>query len=405
LNALAQSALRIFKVAVKAADPSASVASHLRQVGDFRNIYVIGAGKAAVSMAIAAEKVLGSRIAAGFVNTKYGHGGKLRDIALQECGHPVPDAAGVQGAERIADLARSAGAGDLVVCLISGGASALMPLPSVGISLAEKQSVTRRLLARGATIHEFNCVRKHMSQIKGGQLARLASPASVLTLVLSDVIGDDLNVIGSGPTVPDPSTLADAQAVLDKYGIRARLGQETPKPGDACFKNTRNILIGSNRQAVEAAAVKATELGFLTRILSTEIQGEAREVARVHAAIAKELLRTRGNQPVCILSGGEPTVTLRGKGLGGRNQEFALAAAIDIAGLKNVVIFSAGTDGTDGPTDAAGAFATGETGLNANAKAALADNDSYHFFERHGGLIKTGPTGTNVMDIQIILVK
>ena len=403
MTTLQQAALKIFRAAVKAADPAAAVAAHLSDIGDFRRIYVIGAGKAAVSMAKAAEQILGSRIRAGLITTKYGHGGKLRRIRVQECGHPVPDANGVNGGEQIANIAHSAGDGDLVVCLISGGASALLPLPSTGISLQEKQEVTRQLLARGATIDEFNCVRKHMSRIKGGQLARLASPAKVLTLILSDVIGDRLDVIGSGPTVPDPSTIADAQAVLEKYGMRAKLGEETPKPGDSLFRKVRNIVVGSNRQAVEAAAMRARELGFRTSILSTQIQGEAREIARVHAAIAKEFLSQR--KRVCILTGGEPTVTVRGQGLGGRNQEFALAAAIDIAGLKNVLIFSAGTDGTDGPTDAAGAFATGKTGLHPGAQAALADNDSYHFFEQAGGLVKTGPSGTNVMDIQMILVR
>jgi len=365
-------------------------------------VYVIGAGKAAVAMARATEQVFGKRIHAGCVNTKYGHGGKLNRIEVQECGHPIPDENGVRGAERIAEIAHSAGAGDLVVCLISGGASALMPLPARGISLSQKQKITRRLLAGGATIHEINCVRKHLSRIKGGQLALLASPARVCTLILSDVIGDDLDVIGSGPTVPDRSTVADAKAILAKYRLRAAVLEETPKPGDPLFKNVKNILVGNNRRAVEAGAAKATQLGFQTRILSTEIQGEAREIARVYAAMAKEM--APAHKPMCVISGGEPTVTLRGKGLGGRNQEFALAAAIDIAGLKNVVILSAGTDGTDGPTDAAGALVTGKTGLNPQALAALDDNDSYHFFEEAGGLIRTGATGTNVMDIQIVLV-
>lgn len=438
MSTLPQSALRIFRAAVKAADPAAAVKRALHGIGDYRNIYVVGAGKAAVAMARAAEQTLGTRIRAGFVNTKYGHApsrtpssapsripnitpssapsgadpqvgarppgratGRLRRIEIQECGHPIPDENGMRGAERIAEIAASARAGDLVLCLISGGASALLPLPPLGISLSQKQAITQRLLARGATIDEFNCVRKHMSRIKGGQLARLASPASVCSLILSDVVGDSLDVIGSGPTAPDRSTLTDATAILDKYGIRAKLGGETPKPGDPVFKNVRNILVGSNRLAVAAGAAKAKELGFRTVTLATEIQGEAREIARVYAAMAKELARAA--KPVCLISGGEPTVTVRGNGLGGRNQEFALAAAIDIAGLNNVVIFSAGTDGTDGPTDAAGAFATGRTGLHENAKAALADNDSYHFFEAAGGLVKTGPTGTNVMDIQIVL--
>ncbi len=297
-----------------------------------------------------------------------------------------------------------------------------MPLPAPPVTLKQKQQTTQLLLDCGADIHEMNCIRKHISRVKGGQLARLAYPATVLTLILSDVIGDDLDVIGSGPTVPDRSTFADARAILVKYGIqnkvppevRARLNAnepETPKPGDKIFKRVQNLIVGSNRLAVDAAAAEARALGYRTMVLSTFIEGETRDVARVHAAIAKEM-RAAGNPlkpPACVISGGETTVTIRGKGLGGRNQEFTLAAAIDIAGLKNVAILSAGTDGIDGPTDAAGAFADGAT--VAQAKAAgmdasefLANNDSYHFFERLGNLIKTGPTGTNVADIRIMLV-
>jgi glycerate 2-kinase len=301
------------------------------------------------------------------------------------------------------------------VCLISGGASALLPLPSPPITLAEKQKTTRALLHSGASIHEMNCVRKHISQIKGGQLARLAYPATLLTLILSDVIGDDLDVIGSGPTVPDRSTLADARAIFEKYGIGNKLpaaAQETPKPGDKIFAKTYNVIVGSNALAVDAAEVEARRLGFHTLVLSTFLEGEAREIARVHSGIAKEIRATGRpvKTPACVISGGEPTVTIRGKGLGGRNQEFALAAALDIAGLKNVLILSAGTDGTDGPTDAAGAIADGTTlvraqALGLNAPAFLANNDSYRFFEATGDLIKTGPTGTNVADIQLVLVR
>jgi hydroxypyruvate reductase len=271
------------------------------------------------------------------------------------------------------------------------------------------------LLRSGASIHEMNCVRKHISQIKGGQLARLAYPATLLTLILSDVIGDDLDVIGSGPTVPDRSTLADARAIFDKYGIGNKLpaaAQETPKPGDRIFAKTHNVIVGSNALAVDAAEVEARRLGFHTLVLSTFLEGEAREIARVHAAIAKEIRATGRpvKTPACVISGGETTVTVRGKGLGGRNQEFALAAALDIAGLQNVLILSAGTDGTDGPTDAAGAIADGTTlvraqALGLNAPAFLANNDSYRFFEATGDLIKTGPTGTNVADIQLVLVR
>jgi hydroxypyruvate reductase len=381
----------------------------------FRNIYVIGAGKASAQMARAIERLLGARITAGEINVKDGHGAPLRRIQINECGHPVPDQRGVDGARRIARIASQATADDLIVCLISGGASALLPLPAPPITLAEKQKTTRLLLRSGASIHEMNCVRKHISQIKGGQLARLAYPATLLTLILSDVIGDDLDVIGSGPTVPDRSTLADARAIFDKYGIGNKLpaaAQETPKPGDRIFAKTHNVIVGSNALAVDAAEVEARRLGFHTLVLSTFLEGEAREIARVHAAIAKEIRATGRpvKTPACVISGGETTVTVRGKGLGGRNQEFALAAALDIAGLQNVLILSAGTDGTDGPTDAAGAIADGTTlvraqALGLNAPAFLANNDSYRFFEATGDLIKTGPTGTNVADIQLVLVR
>jgi glycerate 2-kinase len=417
---LRRDALAIFRAALKAADPAAAVARHLERldVSRFHDIYVIGAGKAGASMARAAERVLGRRITAGLINVKDGHTAKLRRIELNECGHPVPDERGVAGAERIASIAAAAVKDDLVVCLISGGASALLPAPAPPITLAEKQTVTRLLLACGANIHEINAVRKHISQIKGGQLARLASPATVESLLLSDVIGDDLDVIGSGPTAPDASTFADAAAILAKYGIGARVPvsvreriaaaePETPKPGDPLFRRVRNTVVGSNRLALDAAARKAKELGYRTLILSSEIEGETREIARMHAAIARELVHTGRpvRPPACIVTGGETTVTLRGDGLGGRNQEFVLAAAIDIAGVPDVVVFSAGTDGTDGPTDAAGAIADGETLARGPAARQYLDaNDSYHYFEALGDLVKTGPTNTNVMDVRLILV-
>jgi glycerate 2-kinase len=393
------------------------------RLGEFQNIYVVGAGKASAKMAAAVESLLGRRIRGGLINTKYGHCGKLRRIECKECGHPVPDRNGEVGATRIAEIASQAGENDLVVCVISGGASALMPLPAPPVTLDEKQETTRLLLECGANIHEINCVRKHISLIKGGQLARLVYPATILTLILSDVMGDDLDVIGSGPTVPDPSTFADASAIFEKYGIAERVPSvvrqrihsglaETPKPGDRIFKRVQNLIVGSNRLAVDAAAREARSLGFRAMVLSTFLQGEAREVARVHAAIAKEI-RAAGRPvqtPACVISGGEPTVTVRGAGLGGRNQEFALAAALDIAGLEGVVVLSGGTDGTDGPTDAAGAVADGTTAARAessgmNAARYLANNDSYRLFDSLGDLIKTGPTGTNVADVQIVLVR
>jgi glycerate 2-kinase len=429
---LSRDALRIFHAALKAAAPSEAVLRHVKlnrglltaarkryRLGAFRNVYVIGAGKASAQMAQPIERLLGKRIAGGLINVKYDHTTRLRRIELNECGHPIPDRNGELGAQRIAEIARQAGPDDLVVCLISGGASALLPLPAPPVTLEEKQETTRLLLHCGANIHELNCVRKHISAVKGGQLAQLAWPATVLTLILSDVIGDDLDVIGSGPTVPDRSTFADARAILSKYGIAAKVpaavrerlsenASETPKPGDKIFEHVQNVIVGSNRLAVDAAAEQARALGYHTLVLSTFIEGETRDVARVHAAIAKEIRATGRpvKPPACVISGGETTVTIRGTGLGGRNQEFALAAALDIAGLKDVVILSAGTDGTDGPTDAAGAIADGSTIARARLDAAayLANNDSYHFFENLGDLIKTGPTGTNVADVRLLLL-
>ncbi len=412
---LRRHARSIFDAALKAADPSRAVETAVRRMdfSGYRNIYVVGAGKAGASMAKAAERVLGRRITSGFVNVKDGHATKLRRIELHECGHPEPDGRGMAGAERIAAIAAAAEREDLVLCLISGGASALMPLPAPPVSLEEKRAVTRLLLSAGADIHEFNAVRKHLSRIKGGQLAQLAAPAKVETLALSDVVGDDLDVIGSGPTAPDSSTFAGAREVLERYGVwkraprsvRERLTRantETPKPGDPIFRHVRNQVIGSNRIALAAASERARELGYRTQILSSEIVGETRDVARMHAAILREAARGRG--PLCIVSGGETTVTIRGKGKGGRNQEFTLAAAIEIAGLEDAVIFSAGTDGSDGPTDAAGAIADGATLTRGpDARAYLDNNDSYTYFEKLGDLIKTGPTHTNVMDVHIML--
>jgi hydroxypyruvate reductase len=433
---LRRQALRIFHAALDAADPTKAVLQHVHREGEvlsadrhryrlntYRNVYVLGAGKASARMALALERMLGPRIAGGLINVNDGCEVALKRVEVNQCGHPVPDRRGVAGARRIAQIARAAGPDDLIIGLISGGASALLPLPASPITLAEKQATTRLLLHSGATIHELNCVRKHISAIKGGQLARLAFPATMLTLVLSDVIGDDLDVIGSGPTVPDTTTFAEARAILEKYriwnkaprSVRARIAsapQETPKPGDPIFHKTRNVIVGSNALALSAAAREAERLGFHALVLSTSLDGEAREVAHVHAAIAREI-RSAGHPvktPACVISGGETTVTVRGKGRGGRNQEFVLAAALGIAGLRDVVILSGGTDGIDGPTTAAGAIADGTTiaraesaGLSAGAH--LANNDSFAFFHAIGDLIDTGPTGTNVADVQLILVR
>jgi hydroxypyruvate reductase len=343
---------------------------------------------------------------------------------VHEAGHPVPDENGVQGTQEIMRLLERAGERDLVICLISGGGSALMLAPAPGLTLQDKQNVTKLMLACGATINELNCVRKHLSAIKGGQLARLASPAQAATLILSDVVGNPLDVIASGPTVPDTTTFADAWALLEGYGltdklpaaVRERLEQgkagaiaDTPKADDPIFANVHNIIIGSNDLAAQAAVERAQQLGMHALMLSTYVEGEAREVARVYSGIVREIAASGQPlpRPACIVAGGETTVTLRGKGLGGRNQELALAAALKIAGLDNVAIVACGTDGTDGPTDAAGAIADGETvararSLGLDPAVFLANNDSYHFFQPLGDLLLTGPTGTNVNDLTLL---
>ncbi|HXI40182.1 MAG TPA: glycerate kinase [Bryobacteraceae bacterium] len=438
---LRRQALSIFRAALAAADPGDAIRRHVRlrdgvllagraryPLRTIRNVHVVGAGKAGAAMAQAIEKlgVPKAQRGASLVNVKYGYTAKPARpagwIEFNECGHPVPDERGVLGAQRIAEIAAGAGPDDLVICLVSGGASALLPLPAPPVTLAEKQEVTRLLLASGADIHEINAVRKHISLIKGGQLARMAYPARVLSLILSDVIGDDLDVIGSGLTAPDASAFSGARAVLEKYSLLNRVPlsvadrltagmrgeiRETPKTGDRAFARTQNLVVGSNRLAVEAAAAHSRELGFRTMILSTTIEGETRDVARVHAAIAWEIAHYGRPlaPPACLISGGETTVTLRGAGLGGRNQEFVLAAAIDIAGSDSIVILSGGTDGTDGPTGAAGAIADGQTlARGPGAREYLTANDSYHYFEKLDDLLITGPTNTNVMDVHIVLV-
>jgi len=408
-------ALAIFQAALAAADPEISTFETLNRLKlsleKFERVYLVAIGKAAVGMAAAVEKFAGKRLTAGMVLTKYGHTNrKLRRAKIREAAHPVPDAAGLAASEEMEQLLRTLNARDLLITAISGGSSALLSAPAAGITLEDKQLTTDLLLKSGADISELNAVRKHLSRLKGGQMAALAYPATVIGLLLSDVIGDTIDVIGSGPTAPDSSTFQDARNVLAKYNlidivpssVRVRLetsSEETPKPSDPLFKNVRNVITASNHQALTAAAAKARALGYRPLILSSRIQGEAKEVARVHAAILRDAPPNS-----CILSGGETTVTVRGKGRGGRNQELALALAIDIAGVPNVAALCAGTDGSDGPTDAAGAFVTGQTILDlAEARQYLAANNSYEFFDPLKALIKTGPTGTNVMDINILL--
>jgi glycerate 2-kinase len=424
-------ALKILRAALHAADPQRAVLEHLSfdgrvlQLGpkkagakryrldNFDRIQVIGAGKAGASMARAVERLLGRRISGGFLNVPDGVPARLRRIQLHACGHPIPDERGVEGARRILEIARSAGPRDLLIALISGGASAMLPAPAPPLTLEDKQALTRQLLASGANIQEMNTVRKHLSLIKGGQLGRAASSATVIALLLSDVVGDDPGVIGSGPTVPDSSTVADAGRILKKYGIPIPAGalHETPKPGDPVFDRSRHLIVGSNKQAIAAAEARARELGYRTMVLSTTIEGETREIARMHAAIVREILANNRpiRRPACLLSGGETTVTVRGPGLGGRNQEFVLAAILALDQTGPVTILSAGTDGIDGPTDAAGAIADSSTlaraaALGLDARRFLDHNDSYRFFEPLDALLKTGPTGTNVADVRVLLI-
>ena len=419
----ARAALSIFDAALKAADPALAVREFVRfdkgtlfvgagakparyRLAAFERIFVVGAGKASLAMAGALEQLLGDRLESGCIAVPDGvrrAGGKLSRVRVREASHPYPDARSVAAAREIAGIASACGPRDLLLCVISGGASALMALPAPGVTLATKKRVTKLLQTRGATIHELNAVRKHLSAIKGGHLARLAHPATLVSLILSDVIGDPLDAIGSGPTVPDPTTCDDARRVLERYRVPELSLTETPKPGDAAFRNVRNVIVGSNRLSIDAAKAKAQSLGYETIVLSTTIDGETRDIARMHAAIAREAVSS-GRRRICFLSGGETTVTVRGNGLGGRNQEFVLAALFALEGKPGVTIFSAGTDGLDGPTDAAGAVAESSNKLPFDARRFLDDNDSYHYFAREGGLIKTGPTGTNVMDVRMLLV-
>ncbi len=440
LQQLRSDGMEIFTHALRAVDPVEAVKRHLKLKGDdlrvdgkiyflrdYGHISVIGGGKAGASMALAVEEILGDRITRGVINVKYGHLSELKRVKLNEVGHPIPDQKGVSGAEEIGGLLEKLGEKDLVICLISGGGSALLPSPAEGISLEDKQKMTNLLLECGANINEINAIRKHISKLKGGGLARLAYPSTLIAFILSDVVGDPLDVIGSGPTVPDNSTFGECMAILRKYhlsekvpesikgriqrGIKGEI-EETPKAGNPIFEKTHNVIVGSNIIAVKAAEQRAREFGYKPLILSTFIEGETKEVARVHAAVAKEIVKTNHpiGPPACVISGGETTVTIRGKGLGGRNQEFVLASALDIQGLKDIVVLSGGTDGTDGPTDAAGAIADVDTvrrahELGLDPTAYLADNDSYHFFEKLGDLLVTGPTNTNVMDLRLILVE
>ncbi len=431
-----QIAWNILQQALAAVDPEPAVREYLLGCGEnwaaYRRVVVAGIGKAAVPMAQAVEQVLGDRLHSGLVIVKYGHGGRLARTQVREAGHPQPDAAGVAATlELTRFLAENLAADDLLIFLISGGGSALSPSPVEPLTLADKQQVTRALIAGGADIREINAVRKHLSRVKGGRLLDFVNGAKVLSLVLSDVVGDDLSGIASGPTCPDPTTFGDCLEIIARHGLEDRfprtalayLGSgaaggagappETPKPGDPRFQRVRHVLVANNFRALEAASQAARRAGFRPLILTSSLDGDTTEAARFHVAVLREMLQ-HGHPvqpPACIISGGETTVRVKGDGLGGRNTEFVLHCAVAIQHWepRPLLIASAGTDGTDGPTDAAGAWADCATVargrlVGVDASDHLRRNDSYHFFQRLDDLVITGPTRTNVMDLRLMLV-
>ncbi len=389
----------------------------------FRHVYVVGAGKASGEMAFALEQLLGQCVTKGLVNVPHGNRLKTEKIVLNQAGHPLPDQAGIEGAKQMLQIAKQAEKDDLLICLISGGGSSLMPLPRDGLTLKDKQELTGQLLKCGANIKEVNTVRKHLSAIKGGNLAKHAYPATVLSLIVSDVVGDELGSIASGPTVPDTSTFGDAAMVLKKYNVwknapeavkktieEGQKGEiaETPKPKDPAFEKVHNVIIGSNNSACVAVKQFFEVQGIKTQRIAEPLEGEAKKVA---AALAEKIRKTQktSSKPVCIVAGGETTVTVLGKGLGGRNQELALAAALQLKGTEGFVFASLSTDGVDGPTDAAGAIIDAVTlkraeELGLNPERFLRDNDSYRFFSALEDLVFTGRTGTNVNDLAIMLI-
>lgn len=432
-------AINALNAALEAADPKSIIKSKVKVKGntlkvenlsfdldEFKRVLVVGGGKACGSMAEALEEVLDDRIKEGAVNVPYASPPyHTRRVKLQHASHPIPDIAGVKGAKRMLDLVSDAKENDLIICLLSGGGSSLMPQPLSSISLEDKRNVTDALLKSGATINEINTVRKHISGFKGGWLAEKAYPATVVNLILSDVVGDPLDSIASGPTVPDPTTFQDAVETLKRYRLWGKaptsvkevllrgengLISETPKAGDKAFEKVHNIVIGNTLTASLAAYNSVQKTGLHSLLLSSRLEGQAREVGTVFASIAKEIASS-GNpvhKPAGIVAGGETTVTVVGKGKGGRNQEIALGAALKMGNMDGVVVASISTDGVDGPTDAAGAIVDGKTmqraqRLRLNPRKFLAENDSYTFFSKLGDLIFTGPTGTNVCDVTALV--
>ncbi|MBI2470659.1 MAG: glycerate kinase [Planctomycetes bacterium] len=438
LNSLKKDALEIFYAGLKTVDPdilirklfllednSLKIGDRIYNLCNYKNIYVAGFGKASGFMAATLEELLVGRIKTGIVNVRNGYSAPCRIVKVNVAGHPIPDDDSIKGTLEIIQLLKNAGENDLVFCLISGGGSALFELPFNGISLEDIQRITTLLLNSGASIDEVNAIRKHISQVKGGCLANMCK-AKIVSLILSDVMNDTVEAIASGPTSPDTSTFRDCRNILLKYDLFRKIPlsikehiqhgldgtiEETPKTTDKIFDRVHNIIIGNNRMALDASCKKAVEMGYNASILSSYIKGEAREAAKVFGAIAKEI-HLHGEpvkRPACIIAGGETTVRIRGNGMGGRNQELVLSAAMEIDGLDNTIIISAGTDGIDGNTDAAGALADGTTIMRAksikmNPEIYLNDNNSYSFFKKLNDLVVTGPTRTNVMDIMLLLV-
>jgi glycerate 2-kinase len=442
---LPDSARAIFQTALDAANPRQAIQRVMRRDGQWllvqnraydlsqsERVFVIGFGKAGAPMAQAVEEILGDRLTSGWVTVKYEHKAPLATerIHLHEAGHPLLDENSLLGTQKIFEILDAATERDLIICLISGGGSALLELPVETVTLADLRSMTDVLLRSGATINELNTVRKHISQVKGGQLLRRAARSQMVALILSDVIGSLLDTIASGPTAPDATTFADALAVIEQRGLRDLMPSsimryldrggslnselETPKTGDPIFSHVQNVIVADNTSACAAAFQAARQLGFNALLLSTFVQGEAQEIARMLAAIAKEIDASGQPtiKPACVVCGGETTVTVRGRGKGGRNQEIALAAAIEISGIStsHVVVLSGGTDGTDGPTDAAGAIADETTVARAtlkglDARSFLAANDAYNFFLPLNDLLITGPTGTNVNDVMLVMLE
>lgn len=439
LRKMRDDALTVMEAAINAVDPKNAVMEKLRVINgnvvvdgfvkpldDVRRMLVVGGGKAGGSMAEAVEGVLGDRVEKGVVNILKGTEARhhLDRVRLNQAAHPVPDDEGVTGVRDMMSLTSNLSPDDLVLAIISGGGSALMPLPADGVSLEDVQDMTRRLLSAGATINELNAVRKHISAFKGGQLAANCYPATVVTLILSDVVGDPIDTIASGPTAPDPSTYETAHDVLNRYevwgsvspSVKRRIERglegkvaETPKPGDTVFEKVHNIVVANNLKAARTAAETAEKFGYNTKVLSTFVEGEARHVGTVYAGLARSL--SMNDLPVpkpgVLLLGGETTVTVTGPGVGGRNQEVALSALMKITGL-DCVVFALGTDGIDGPTDAAGAIVDGASLSRAqlrglNPAKHLRENDSYSFFKALDDAVFTGPTGTNVNDLTLIL--